>query len=292
MLTIRKHLCSNSIISKVTYGKGNLKKKVCIHETDNTRKGANADAHARLQANGNSRKASWHYQVDDKEAVQSFEHDIRCWHAGTSKGNNEAIAIEICVNEDGDYVKAVQNAAELTAKILHKEKLTVNDVVQHNYYSGKNCPRIMRSGKILSWASFLQMVNTHLEKLNKPKQETAKPKTSNATYKVVTILNGYKTAIDAKSRKNKATTVKPGTYYIYKQHQGMINVTSKKGVPGSWINPADNKAANQKTTYTVKKGDTLSKIAKQYNTTVQKLIELNKIKDPNKIYVGQKLKLK
>lgn len=44
-------------------------------------------------------------------------------------------------------------------------------------------------------------------------------------------------------------------------------------------------------TYTVKSGDNLTKIAKQYNTTVAALVKLNSIKDPNKISVGQVLKL-
>lgn len=45
-------------------------------------------------------------------------------------------------------------------------------------------------------------------------------------------------------------------------------------------------------TYTVVKGDNLTKIAKKYKTTVKKLVELNNIKDANKIYVGQKIKVK
>lgn len=44
-------------------------------------------------------------------------------------------------------------------------------------------------------------------------------------------------------------------------------------------------------TYTVKSGDTLSKIASKYGTTYQKLAEKNGIKDPNKIYVGQRIKI-
>lgn len=44
--------------------------------------------------------------------------------------------------------------------------------------------------------------------------------------------------------------------------------------------------------YTVKSGDTLSKIAKKYNTTIDNLVKLNNIKNPNIIYVGDKLKVK
>lgn len=43
--------------------------------------------------------------------------------------------------------------------------------------------------------------------------------------------------------------------------------------------------------YIVKPGDTLSKIAKAHKTTVDNLANLNNIKDPNKINVGQRLKL-
>ena len=45
------------------------------------------------------------------------------------------------------------------------------------------------------------------------------------------------------------------------------------------------------TTYTVKSGDTLSEIAQKYNTTIDNLVSKNGIKDKNKIYVGQVLKI-
>lgn len=45
-------------------------------------------------------------------------------------------------------------------------------------------------------------------------------------------------------------------------------------------------------TYTVKKGDTLSAIAARHKTTVAKLVSLNKIKNANAIAVGQKIKLR
>lgn len=53
-----------------------------------------------------------------------------------------------------------------------------------------------------------------------------------------------------------------------------------------------NAKANKKAYYTVKKGDTLSKIALDNGTTVNNLVSLNGIKDPNKIYIGQILRVK
>ena len=43
--------------------------------------------------------------------------------------------------------------------------------------------------------------------------------------------------------------------------------------------------------YTIQKGDTLTAIAKKYNTTVEKLVELNGIKNKNRIYAGTKIKI-
>ncbi len=42
--------------------------------------------------------------------------------------------------------------------------------------------------------------------------------------------------------------------------------------------------------YNVKKGDTLSELAQRFNTTVENLVKLNNIKDPNSIFIGQAIK--
>lgn len=44
--------------------------------------------------------------------------------------------------------------------------------------------------------------------------------------------------------------------------------------------------------YTIKPGDTLIDIAREYNTTYQKLAQLNNIKNPNVIYAGQKIRIR
>ena len=49
--------------------------------------------------------------------------------------------------------------------------------------------------------------------------------------------------------------------------------------------------ANNEDTYIVKSGDTLDEIAKKYNTTVNSIAKKNNIKDVNKIYIGQVLKI-
>lgn len=54
----------------------------------------------------------------------------------------------------------------------------------------------------------------------------------------------------------------------------------------------DKYAGAKEVYYTVKKGDTLTKIANMFNTTVKTLCELNDIKNPNLIITGQKLRVR
>lgn len=151
----------------VTYTGANPRKYITVHQTGNTNRGANADMHARLQYNGNSRSASWHEQVDDKECVQSFAHTAKCWHGGdgrTGAGNNESIAIEICVNSDGDYTRAVRNGARRVAQLMKMYNIPISRVVQHNHWSGKACPAQIRAGKNgINWSAFLKIVQEELD---------------------------------------------------------------------------------------------------------------------------------
>ena len=49
---------------------------------------------------------------------------------------------------------------------------------------------------------------------------------------------------------------------------------------------------SEKKYYVIQKGDSLSKIASKYGTTVYKLVQLNGISNPNKIYAGTKIRVK
>lgn len=66
---------------------------------------------------------------------------------------------------------------------------------------------------------------------------------------------------------------------LYSKVQKRVNEILKNNVPHEII-------------YIVKKGDTLSGIAKKYNTTYQKLAKDNNIENPNLIYPNQKIIIK
>lgn len=152
MIIDKKYQTGNSLVPKW----------ITIHETDNESSGADALAHARLQARGNDRQASWHYQVDGFNIYQSVPDNVDAWAAGDGArgpGNDTSLHIEICVNKDGDYRKACENAAWLVRYLMGKYSLGIDKVVQHNKWSGKNCPRHLRSGDWgITWNQFLDLV--------------------------------------------------------------------------------------------------------------------------------------
>lgn len=147
------------IDTKSKYGINNKKNYITIHETDNTNMTADAKAHANLQKKGYS--ASWHYQVDQKEIIQSFDHKYQLFHAGDGKGkgNMESIAIEMCVNKGNDYILTIRNTISLIKYIMEIENIPIENIVQHNKWSGKNCPRLLRAGNNgITWNQFINMI--------------------------------------------------------------------------------------------------------------------------------------
>ena len=172
---------------KNCFGRMNKKKFLVIHQTGNVARGANAQMHATYQINNTKykypREASWHYTVDDKETIQSFTHDVSCYHAsdGAGDGNMHSIAIEGCINADGNYIKSVDNMARLAAKILKDEKISIMNMKQHYDFARdkKNCPAQIRAGKDgIDWAKFVQMVQGYInEKPVVAGAKVEKPKT-------------------------------------------------------------------------------------------------------------------
>lgn len=137
-------------------------KYITIHNTANTGVGADAENHAiYMQGSGKNSTASYHYVVDDKEIYRLLPDNEVAWHAGDGEygtGNRQSLAIEICENVDGNLLKATNNAVELTAYLMKLYNIPLSNVVQHNHWSGKNCPNRIRKGEPYNWQTFLNKV--------------------------------------------------------------------------------------------------------------------------------------
>jgi lipoprotein-anchoring transpeptidase ErfK/SrfK len=68
-------------------------------------------------------------------------------------------------------------------------------------------------------------------------------------------------------------------------------IPGKSGSGGSTAAPKPPSSAPATGTYIVQQGDTLAKIAARYGTTIQNLMNLNGISNPNRIWVGQRLRV-
>lgn len=64
---------------------------------------------------------------------------------------------------------------------------------------------------------------------------------TNGVYKLTEKVEGYISSYDARNGDNPVRTVYPGNYYIYKIHNGAINVSTIKGEMGAWIYIGSNK---------------------------------------------------
>ena len=76
----------------------------------------------------------------------------------------------------------------------------------------------------------------------------------------------------------------------YTPHVVIMALGQNDSHPIDYINKKeDTQDDTQEKFYIVKQNDTLSKIANMYNTTYQKLADYNNIKNPDLIFVGQKI---
>ena len=142
-------------------GGSNPCKYITIHETGNAAKGADAAAHAAyLDSDAGERDmVSWHYTVDDHAIVQHLPDYETAYHAGDGKdgpGNTTSIGVEICVNAGGDFEAAKANAAALVRLLMEEHGISIDRVVQHNHWNGKDCPKTIRA-TAGAWEAFLAL---------------------------------------------------------------------------------------------------------------------------------------
>jgi hypothetical protein len=139
---------------------------VTIHETGNTSRGSGARNHANYLKGDTAAglPVSWHYTTDDTETYQHVPETEDAFHAGDGggNGNRQSIGIEICVNSDGNFQVAIDRTAVLVADICRRRNIPVENIRQHNHWSGKNCPQNIRAGRPHNWDVFISKVRAAL----------------------------------------------------------------------------------------------------------------------------------
>ncbi|MCE5227888.1 MAG: N-acetylmuramoyl-L-alanine amidase [Porphyromonadaceae bacterium] len=139
---------------------------ITIHSTGNPNSTAKNEA-SNIVNNHPEKQVSFHWVVDDKEAYQVLPNNEVGWHAGdggSGPGNRRSIGIEIC--ESGDRKQTLLNAAELVRDLMAELKIDSAHIVQHNAWSGKDCPRILRNPSYikdgLNWGWFLSQLKSKI----------------------------------------------------------------------------------------------------------------------------------
>lgn len=74
-------------------------------------------------------------------------------------------------------------------------------------------------------------------------------------------------------------------------YPGQVLTLSGSSAPATSTSTPARQTSSTSGTYTVKAGDTISKIAVSNNTTISALVSANNLSNPNRIYAGQTLKL-
>lgn len=82
---------------------------------------------------------------------------------GNHGGNTNSIGIESCVNKGSDIYLTWQRLAKLVAKLMDDNNFGMDQIVQHHYFSGKDCPQTMRTEGY--WTHFLNLVEVEYQML-------------------------------------------------------------------------------------------------------------------------------
>lgn len=118
-----------------------------------------------------------HYYVDSKSVYQTLDHSDGAWAVGDGKGkygitNRNSINIEICVNPETDYYKAVDKAEQLAAQLLKQYRWGADRLKRHYDASRKNCPRrIQAEGR---WPEFVKKTVAYMKGATTVKNTTTK----------------------------------------------------------------------------------------------------------------------
>lgn len=164
MLTIRKmELPQSKYNLKCPYTMQPI--GIVVHNTANYAPAVNEISYMQR----NDTYTSFHFAVDENEAIQGLPLNRNSWNSGDGiygNGNRKYISIEICRSTSNTdlFLKAEKNGAILTALLLKRYGWGIEKIRKHQDFNGKYCPHKTLD---LGWNRFLNLVKAELYKLNK-----------------------------------------------------------------------------------------------------------------------------
>ena len=229
------------------------------------------------------RGASANYCIGYKgDIVCSVDEENRAWTSANRTNDYQAITIEVANDQiggnwhisDAAWNSLVNLCVDICRRYNFKLNYTGNkngSLTRHNMFAKTTCPGPYLQSRFQELAD---VVNAKLAPAPAPKPAAKK---SNEEVAREVLAGKWGNGAD---RKNRLTAAG----YDYNAVQDAVNQLSKAGKSTG--------GTPTSITYIVKRGDTLSGIAKKYGTTWQRLARLNGLARPNLIRVGQKIRIK
>ena len=221
------------------------------------------------------------------------------WHGGTKEANSYYIGVEMCESSyikytggtsftvtnkakaQADCKRAYKTAVELFAKLCKDFGLDPSCIVSHNegrikgiasahydpehYWKGLGMPYTMDGFR------------ADVKAAMKGEEEEKKPEEKKATDPLAKYTDEQLARMVIRGDFGNGQTRKKALGERYDAVQKIVTRIMK---------------GESAVYYYVRNGDTLSKIARQYGTTVKALETLNKFKNPNIIYKGQRIRIR
>ena len=168
-------------------------------------------------------------------------------------------------NSAEGYIRYKIQRGDTLAGIARRYETSINELVRINNIQNPN----------LIYAGDLLLIPTKNNSINSGSDDK-----NNTIYIVqrgdtlTSIAKRYNTSVQNLLRNN--NIVNPNLIY---PGQRLIIMKSTTNISKKYI------------VYTVRRGDSLWKIANKYNTTVNQLVSINNIKNPDRIYINQKIRI-
>ena len=161
--------------SKARTRKAMTPRYITIHSTQNTSVTADAYQHAAALSNGSLGRKSWHYTIDEDRCIQhipSYEQGNHAENYKGGTGNIYSLGLEMCENRGNSRSRTIDRTARLTAYLMHKHGIPINNVVPHYHWKRKSrtqphkdCPHFLldngRPGR--KWYAFQRLVDSYYQ---------------------------------------------------------------------------------------------------------------------------------